>query len=454
MTQHPASYRDPSGYVFMQEGTVYRFVHPRYASHYDALMSSGLYQWAVDKGLLLSHKEVSVPNAPAGAHRILKPEQVPVWTYPAEWSFEELRAAALTTLDLNIAALEKGLILKDATPLNIQFVRGRAVLIDTLSFEQHKEGTPWIGFRQFCTGFLYPLLLAHYLPRFPLSMLTSQPEGFSASLTAGMLPRKARFNLSNRLYVYWPASLEAKPQNASNKQVSVSTASIQRNLDHLRRRIASLQPAGGTTDWERYYQETILSDAYLRAKEAVIAKWLSEEKPASVLDLGCNTGAFSLLAATAGSTVTAVDFDAACIDRLFQHCRKEGITNITSLVADFCHPLAGGGWAGQEWKPLLERLAGHEAVFALALIHHLALAKNVPLPFIAKLLHQLTSKYVVVEWVPKDDPKSQELLRHREDIFDAYTQDHWEQALAPLFSTERTETVQGSSRILYYLRRK
>ncbi len=404
---------------------------------------------------MLPHDAVDPLPDSAGAYRILKPRQIGRWTYPCEWSFGQLKEAALVTLRINLAALEAGMLLKDATPQNVQFVDGKAVWIDTLSFETLAAGAPWTAFRQFCTQLLYPLLLAHYLPAFSPGLLAAQPDGFSAEWTASVLPRRARWNLSNRLYVYLPASLERKAgQQTEQAARQVSPASIRRNLDHLYRRIEALKPANPATDWERYYRETILSDRYLQAKEAQIGAWLEEARPDSVLDLGCNTGIFSLLAAKSGCPVTAVDSDTACIDRLFLQVRAQNIPGLVALVADLTHPLAGGGWGGREWKPLLERLAGHHTVFALALIHHLALAKNVPLPFIAALLHQLCTQAAVVEWIPKSDPKAQELLRYRADVFDGYDQAAFEASLAAHFVTVRTEPVAGSERILYFLQKR
>ncbi len=457
MTRHPASYRDPAGFVFTENGDVFRAVMPGYQPHYEWAERSGFFKEMLAAGKLLPFEVLEGNERYPPAWRILKPQPISRWTYPAEWSFEQLKSAALLTLDLTASALQKGGILKDASPQNIQFVEGRPVFIDTLSVEEHEEGAPWTAFRQFCTGFLYPLLLAHYLPSFELKILASFPNGLSTTQTAEMLPQKARWNVSNQLYVYLPASLEKKKDSNAHATTTrkISTASILRNIAHLQNRISNLRPAYGKTTWSGYYEETILSAEYLREKETLMGRWLKELKPDSVLDLGCNTGTFSLLASEDKScTVTATDVDAACIDRLFLHAQKAKIKNLNCLVTDLTNPLSGGGWAGAEWTPWVERMKGHDAVLALALVHHLALANNVSLPQIAGLLNTLSKRFALVEWIPKTDPKAQLLLAHRKDVFEDYTQPGFEAAFAAFFHIRQREKVKGSKRVLYVLERQ
>ncbi len=451
MIRHPASYRDPAGYVFTEAGEMRRAVLPAYRLHYDWATEKGLFRKWMKSGKMTPFEEVA--EVPAGMYKVLRPEPVAPWTYPAEWSFEQLRDAALLTLELNEEALAAGGILKDASMQNIQFVAGKPQLIDTLSVEKYAEGAGWKGFRQFCAEALYPLLLAHYLPHFSLANGSAHPRGLSAAFTAELLPFRARFSVSNWLYVFLPAALEKRTNEETKRSTNaVSTTAVLRNLAHLKRRIAALKPAGGPSDWGRYYAETILGEQYLADKEKTVGRWFSEQSPKSVLDLGCNTGVFSLLAAQeANCSVTALDSDAACIDRLYREAQARKLKNITALVADLTHPLAGGGWAGNEWAPLLERIQGNQLVLALALVHHLALALNVPLLSVMQLLHQLTARWVVVEWVPKEDPKAQILLRHREDIFEQYSQAHFEESLKGLFHIRKTESCAGSSRLLYLL---
>ena len=159
----PSSFRDPSGFLFFQDGSVYRQVNAIYKENYDHLIGSGLYKALVASGLLVSHEEVGMNYARSdNAYKILKPELIPFVSYPYEWCFSQLKEAALTTLKIQKVALDFGMTLKDSSAYNIQFMKGRAVFIDTISFERYREGQPWVAYRQFCQHFLAPLALMSY----------------------------------------------------------------------------------------------------------------------------------------------------------------------------------------------------------------------------------------------------------------------------------------------------
>lgn len=96
----------------------------RYAAHYDRLMASGLYEALVSRKLLIPHTEVHLGPLDTGAHRVLRPEPLPFVSYPYEWCPGQIRAAALLTLDVLSLALDHGLVLKDASVFNVQFIAG------------------------------------------------------------------------------------------------------------------------------------------------------------------------------------------------------------------------------------------------------------------------------------------------------------------------------------------
>jgi len=153
-----ASFRDPSGWLYRAgDGTLLRQVNQVYRADYDRLMSSGLYDRLVEQGLLIPHREVAAePLDGERCYKVLQPELVPFISYPYEWCFSQLQDAALATLAIQKAAMARGMTLKDASAYNIQFVAGRPVLIDTLSFAAYTQGTPWVAYRQFCQHFLAP----------------------------------------------------------------------------------------------------------------------------------------------------------------------------------------------------------------------------------------------------------------------------------------------------------
>ncbi len=451
-TRHPASYRDPCGYVFNHNGVYLRAVLTPGQRDYEHLIQSGLYEKLTAKGLMLKHEEVGNPFGIV-AYKTLKPEQLSFWTYPYEWSFNQLKDAALLTLRLLTIGLEHGMILKDASAYNIQFVSGKPVLIDSLSFEVYEEGKQWQAFNQFCRHFLYPLLLIRQSAELLPSVLAAYPDGIPVQLTADLLPWKNRLNWNNQLYVYLAAALSRKQEGEAKRTLKISRQKILQNVTQLRDYIRKLQPKAARPTWSNYYEETILSKEYLENKKAVVADLLSRLSPNRVVDAGCNTGAFSLLAASTASEVIAFDFDAASVDALYTEAAKQKVTNLHLLVGDINNPTPSLGWANAERSALTDRVKG-DLVLSLALVHHLALAKNVPLSFISAFLAKLTTKDLVIEFVPKSDPKAQLLLQSREDIFTGYTVEGFESAFQEHFDIIKRIPLAHSERVLYLMQRK
>lgn len=450
--QHPASYRDPCGFVFTQAGVFYRAVQQEGKTDYEKLMQSRLYQKLVEKELMIAHEEVSVAALSAGAFKILKPQQLSFWTYPYEWSFSQLKDAALLTLKLMKLGLEHGMILKDASAYNIQFLAGKPMLIDSLSFENYEEGQPWQAFNQFCQHFLYPLLVFQKCPELSPAILMVYPDGLSAQLTASLLPWKSRLNLSNQLYVYLAASLGKKGSGSKTASYKISKQKILQNVTQLQGYIQKLNPTKPDAGWSNYYDETILSDAYLANKKAVVNEMLAALKPARAIDAGCNTGEFTMIAAQHATEVISFDFDAASVDRLYRELAQQKIQNVQALVADIINPTPRLGWANVERSALKERLKG-DLVLALALVHHLAIGKNVPFTFISSFFAEITTEWLLIEFVPKSDPKVQLLLQSRKDIFEDYTQAQFEAAFQQHFTIEKATELRHSDRILYLLKK-
>jgi hypothetical protein len=187
-------------------------------------------------------------------------------------------------------------------------------------------------------------------------------------------------------------------------------------------------------------------------KNQLVAEWLGQVRPRTLWDLGANTGRFSHLASASGVNTVALDADAACVELLYREVCRRGDTRILPLVIDLKSPTPGLGWQGAERMSLFER-GPAEAVLALALVHHLALGGNVPLPEIADFLARVGTR-VAVEFVPSSDPQAGILLGGRDELFADYCALSFERALRLHFEIERVEPIAGSERILYFLRRR
>src|SRR5687768_5181182 len=215
----PASFRDPSGFVFRRDGVLYRQVQPPAAADWEAFRTSGLLDRLVGDRLLVDHTDAPLGLAALpGAVAVIQPRSLDFISYPYEWSFSQLKDAALLTLELQSRALDAGMRLRDASAYNIQFDAGRPVLIDTLSFEVAAATEPWPAYRQFCEHFLAPLaLIAYRDPRCGL-MLRDFIDGIPLELATALLPGRTRLNrseehtseLQSRLHLVCRLLLEKK----------------------------------------------------------------------------------------------------------------------------------------------------------------------------------------------------------------------------------------------------
>ena len=449
-TRHPASYKDPSGFIFQASGKFYRQVNKIYAGHYDLLIRSGLSSFLQGKQLLLHHEEVTenILNSDDW-YLTLLPEQVPFTSYPYEWCFEQLKDAALLTLQIVKFSLDKGMILKDATPYNVQFLNGRPVFIDTLSFEKYEPSLPWIAYRQFCESFLFPLLLSHYHKTSIQPFLNSYPNGIPVNITAKLLPWKSRLNPGVSLHVFLQNKLSKKTKN-SGTATSFSKNKLFNLISHLDSIIRDLNNTD-KTEWSNYYSESISSPEYLGKKEEIITNLLQKLDGRKLLDLGANEGFFSRLAAAKNFNVIAIDKDDQCINFLYKKVKEENITNILPLCMDLMNPSAASGFANNERTSFGERIHT-DAVLALALVHHLAIGYNLPLSKIAEYLYGF-SHQLIIEFVPKEDEKVQLLLQNKKDIYPEYTREHFENIFRKRFTITEKVQVTGSDRIIYLMKR-
>jgi len=433
-----------------------RQVQRSYAEHYDLLLSSGLYQKLVDKQLLIPHQEVSLDQAkdgsdPRDVYRVLQPECIPFISYPYEWSFSQLKDAALTTLRIQKLALAQGMTLKDASAFNIQFWRGRPVLIDTLSFERYREGRPWVAYRQFCQHFLAPLALMAYRHIQLNELLRTNIDGLPLPVASKLLPWRTRLVPGLLMHIHAHASSQKRyaAQPSKHRQRKVSRNALRGIVDSLGGALRRLRWQPGGTEWADYYNDTNYSSAALTAKKALVSDYLDRLELGTVWDLGANNGMFSRLASERGIPTVASDIDPAAVEFNYLECRKRDDELLLPLLMDLTNPSPALGWGHDERMSFLDR-GPADAVLALALIHHLAISNNVPLPKLAEFF-QRAGRALIIEFVPKEDSQVQRLLATREDVFPDYRQDRFEEAFAEYFRIETQQAVEGSERTLYLM---
>ncbi|HET6820529.1 MAG TPA: SAM-dependent methyltransferase [Candidatus Limnocylindria bacterium] len=406
--------------------------------------------------LMVEHEDADLSTAARpGAVAVIRPRELALISYPYEWSFSQLREAALATLELQRRALAAGMRLKDASAYNIQFDAGRPILIDSLSFEAGDPSEPWPAYRQFCEHFLAPLaLIAYRDPRCSL-MLRDFIDGIPVDYAAALLPWRTRLRPGLLAHLHLHAGAQRRAQAAAptaehRQPRRMSQTGQEAILDNLRRSVESLHwnPGG---HWVQYGIETSYSPSSAASKRAIVERMLERAGGTVVWDLGANVGTYSTIAAGNGRQVIAFDQDASSVEHHWRTLSAEARASVLPLVMDLANPSPALGWALEERRSLIER-GPADIVLALALVHHLAIGNNVPLDRVADLAARL-GRWAIIEFVPKEDPMTRHLLAARKDVFPGYTLDGFRAAASERFRIVEEAAIEDSLRTLFLLER-
>lgn len=458
--RHPASWRDPAGFVYWRDGVLLRQVQPAWADEWQAFAGTSLARRLVDTGRLLGWRDAPLADAFDGsAAAVIAPEVVPFISYPYEWTFGQLRDAALLTLDVQAAALEVDWTLKDASAYNVAFRGVSPVLIDHLSFQRLPPDSPWVAYQQFCEQFLAPLALMARRDVRMGRMLRGHLDGVPLDLAAALLPGRTKLRLGLGAHLHLHARSQRSHAGDARKptEVRLSRSRLSALVESLRGTVEGLRWEPSGTEWADYADKGHQSyeGGTPDAKEAIVGDLLEAAGPGlgrTCWDLGANTGRFSAIAAAQGYRVLSFDIDPAAAERHYRALRAAGRTDTTPLVMDLADPSPGLGWAGRERTSLLDRADG-DVILALALVHHLGIGRNVPLAMVLDLLADLAPQ-AIVEWVPRGDPMVDVLLASREDVFTDYTTEGFEAAASARHAVVSRTPIPGSPRVLYHLKRR
>jgi SAM-dependent methyltransferase len=458
------SFRDPSGYVFARNGCIFRAIDEGCHRILGKLLESGLVGTLACEGTVVKTEVVEerlqseLAAEHPGFHHFLQHELLWPITYPYEWSISMLADAGVQTLDLQMRLLQAGYSLKDATAYNIQFVSGRPRFIDVSSIECPNRLDLWIALGQFEQMFVFPLLLCRRLG-------WDLRSYFLANLGGRDVEQVARgFSWFQRLWpellldVTLPVLLSrwagggGRAQREKLEKPRTNTGPQLANLRRLRSKITKLaakyKPRG---IWANYTRICNYDDEAERAKKRLVQEFFETTNPKSVVDLGCNTGDYSRLAAACGAQVIAADADHDAVEVLYRRLR-ETPAPIQPMVIDLCNPSPGVGYMNRERAPFLERIHG-DCVLALALLHHLLVSGNLSLDAARDLLFAVTRRDLILEFVPTDDDMFLRLLQLRVNLFEGLTLDKVREVFCERFRLLKEEPVPGSKRTLLFMRR-
>lgn len=436
-----------------------RTVMPVAVDDFRFVRGTGLVDDLVAEGLLIGEQQVdSALLEHEVASLVLEHPRLPFVSYPYEWSFAALKSAALLHLDLQLKALQRGVTLTDANAYNVQFRGARPVFIDSLSLRKYADGEYWAGHRQFCEQFVNPLLLRSVLGVPHNAWFRGELEGIAAGELSKLLPWRSRFSWNILTHVI----MQARLQNSSGqsdaaveraKARKLPKIGFEQILHGLRRWVQKLEPRKrGATVWQEYAHDNSYVGDEVTHKRGFVADFVSATKPGILFDIGCNTGDYSVLALESGARyVVGFDFDIGALECAFKRAERDGL-DFQSLLLDAANPSPSQGWLEQERQSLSMRARG-DAVIALAVVHHLAIARNLPLQQVVGWIMDM-APHGVIEFVPKSDPMVQRLLHLREDIFPHYDEESFRSIVEARARIVKTAVVSASGRTLYWYDRQ
>lgn len=469
--RNSASFKDPAGYVFLQDGTVYRRINRLYQENFDSLHSSGLYNYLTADGKLVKHTEMPAENFELSSadlsdstndtYKIIRPEQIDFISYPYEWCFSQLKEAALLTLEIQEKALSHNMSLKDASAFNIQWQDGKPVLIDTLSFEKYLPGKPWIAYRQFCQHFLAPLALMSHVDLRLNSLLQSNLDGIPLDLASRMLPAKTWFMPMLSTHLHWHAKVSANAESQNhpveNSAREMGKPAMMAFVETLHSSIKSMEAKKQESVWRKYKSESYslnaISDKKSKFSE-LVEIWQQKEGGKIVIDTGANTGIYSRLLGTLlkDSLILSLDAEADLTEANYLECRKKKSTNVLPLTVDLAQPTPALGFANSERLSLSQRVRA-DLIAALALQHHLSIGHHINFAMSASYFCEL-GRYLIIEFASESDQFVQKMMQGRADIFSHYTKENFERSYLEHFEAITKREIEDSKRILYLMKAK
>lgn len=457
----PSSYRDRDAKIIYFQDRIIRLLRNESSRDWEALAQSSCFQNFLKTGMVVGTRTADISDI--GLQNVgsevwtaaLEHDRIPFISYPYEWCFGMLQRAAMLHLDILVEALPEGFILKDSSAFNVQWLGVQPTFIDVSSFSRLKPGEPWVGYRQFCEMFLFPLLLESYRGVPLRTFLRGNLEGMTAELCWKCCSFRDLFRPGVFKHVYLHRLLQSSFENSNSsvkgdlKAAGFQKSIIAANIGGLRKLISRLRSRLQDSAWLKYGDAPpSYSEADYAKKVSFVTKIASQRNRSLVWDLGCNTGNFARIVSKNSSYVVASDSDPVAVQRLYTELEECGPSNILPLVLNVSDPSPAQGWHGEERRAFTER-GKPELTLALALVHHLVIGSYIEVHSLIDWFAEVTEE-LVVEFVSKDDPLVSKLMLNREDIFDDYTRENFEALLSRSFKIVEQCELNRGKRILYY----
>ena len=460
MIEESGSFRDPAGTIFYINDRIFRKINKFGLDRINFLEKEKILEESIKRKYLIQTKilnddEKNKLNLNI-SDVILEHIKIPYISYPYEWSFNQLKTAAIFHLDFNLFLLDLGATLIDASAFNIQYIGSKPIFIDILSIEKHVDGEPWKGHKQFCENFLNPLILKSKKGIKFNNWFKGNLEGIQTDDLDKILNIFDKFSYNIFIHVYLLNKLDQKfTSNKSlkpiNKKKNFSKKNLILILRQLKRFISKLEDHKSISTWDDYSKNNSYTELEENKKKQVVEEFIKKNNFNLIADLGCNNGEYSELSLKNGcKSVIGFDFDINTINQAYKTALSKNL-NFLPLFFDASNPSGNIGWNEKERKSFKTR-AKFDAILALAFKHHLAIAKNIPLNEVINWLVSLAPTGLI-EFVPKNDLTIIKMLELKGDIFPNYTTENFENALSLKSKILSKNKVSESGRIIYEFKR-
>lgn len=444
MIKEASSFRDPDSSLSYDNSYYYRWISLYYEKHYNHFIDSGLKERLLQEGFILPFVEIIDDTPEAGvSSRVLRTDVLPFVSYPYEWSFSQFKEAALLTLKINQLALEYGMILKDASMFNVQFIGCKSVFIDLTSFEVYEQDTPWNAYYQFCKHFYGPLFLAAKKNIILPKLLQYFIDGIPLKEIVSLCNWYDFLNSGAFLHLFLHSKGEGKIVKVSNHN-KVAKKQLSNIFTHLESAITNLTIKQKQTVWDNYNQNNNYKIESQQHKVEIIKGFLNQIDGEKALDIGANDGLYSQLLADRGMYTLVVDIDELAVDRAFK--MKHHLVH--PLQMNLINPTPSIGWNNSERKSFWDR-CHVDVIQALAIVHHLVITHDISFEEIAKKLAQHTH-YLIIEFVSPDDSQAQILLQNKSHHVLDYTLINFEKSFANYFDLKNKQNIYKTGRVLYF----
>ena len=446
----PSSFRDDAGQIFNFKNRIFRSIKNDYIENYNFIKNQDIYQKLINKNLLINSWEAKDQDLISqnfdDVNKFLEHEKLENWTYPYEWTFSQLKKAAIFHLDFQLFLLEKGITLKDASAYNVQFKNNKPIFIDILSLQKLDKNTPWQGHKQFCEEFLNPLVFSSYFNLPFNEIYKGNLNGISNRQIINLLGYKIFFSFSLLINVYFTESLSSKSRISKKKKERSYKQSQYFLINNLKKFIKKLKYKKNKSTWSNYSNTHSYSKESEIEKENILKSYISINKPYSLIDIGCNDGKYSFLAKELGvKKVIALDYDMQCLEKI----ELDNNEIVTPLYADLSNISPSIGWDNKEKKSFIERF-NFDFSLSFAVVHHLAISKNIPLYEVLNFIIKL-SKKGLIEFIPNDDEMVKRMKMFKTKAYDDYNLENFLKILNESCNTVKVHELKGSKRkVIYY----